>query len=102
MCEIGECTINPDACLYGGTCVDGIGNYSCACEEGFSGDNCEQTPNFCADKDCGGSSNLCFNSLDDSNGACACDKNFFESGMYRGYFICFYQQNENLEYCVLY
>lgn len=36
--DINECESNP--CIYG-TCVDGIGTYTCECEPGFEGVNCE-------------------------------------------------------------
>jgi len=37
--DIDDCT--PKSCANGGTCVDGVDDYSCQCAEGFNGDNCE-------------------------------------------------------------
>ena len=28
-------------CLNGGSCVDGVNNYTCRCNAGFKGDRCE-------------------------------------------------------------
>ena len=41
-------------CLFGGKCED-LDNYEykCECPEGFSGLNCEKTPDFCASNPCG-------------------------------------------------
>ncbi|XP_060606389.1 fibropellin-1-like isoform X5 [Ruditapes philippinarum] len=41
-----NCTINIDdcvdmPCLNGGTCNDGVNSYVCACQPGFTGQNCE-------------------------------------------------------------
>ena len=46
-----DCVVNttlPSSvpCLNGGTCVDGVGTFSCACTPGFGGDRCE-TPLNC-------------------------------------------------------
>ena len=37
--DINECAINP--CLNGGTCTDGVNNYTCSCAAGFTGKDCE-------------------------------------------------------------
>jgi len=37
--DIADCPV--DACDNGGTCVDGVGSYSCDCDEDFKGDACE-------------------------------------------------------------
>lgn len=37
--DINECDSNP--CSKYGTCVDGIGNYTCECEPGFKGLICD-------------------------------------------------------------
>ena len=36
--DINDC--DPDPCLNGGTCVDGLDSYSCSCPEGYVDDNC--------------------------------------------------------------
>ena len=78
---LDECDLNPGACLYGGTCINGTNKYTCSCPTGFSGDNCEITPDYCSSKDCLG--NPCYNSLDDSSGVCHCQPDFYGStGMY--------------------
>ena len=37
--DINNCETNP--CQNGGTCTDGINDYSCKCTTGWEGDNCE-------------------------------------------------------------
>ena len=37
--DINECAIIP--CLNGGTCTDGVNNYTCSCAAGFTGNDCE-------------------------------------------------------------
>ena len=37
--DVNECQSNP--CQNGGRCIDGVGNYSCDCKNGFEGKNCE-------------------------------------------------------------
>ena len=39
MLDIIDCVIN--ACVNGGSCVDGVNSYTCNCEDGFTGDHCE-------------------------------------------------------------
>ena len=45
--ELNEC--DPDPCLNGGTCVDGVRNYTCSCasEDGalvfYTGRNCSES-----------------------------------------------------------
>ncbi len=36
--EINECESKPCA---NGTCVDGIGGYTCQCQSGYTGDQCD-------------------------------------------------------------
>ena len=37
--DIDDCASTP--CMNGGTCFDGIFDYSCSCSSGFTGDSCE-------------------------------------------------------------
>ena len=37
--DVDECSSNP--CENGGTCIDGINEYSCQCVAGYTGTNCE-------------------------------------------------------------
>ena len=44
MADINECAPRGDfgnPCLNGGTCLDGINEYICICEPGWTGINCE-------------------------------------------------------------
>ena len=75
-----DCLLNPDACLYGGTCNDELNDYTCSCASGYTDDNCKTAPDFCtAGNKCNG--NVCFNSLDEGEGTCGCDTRFYTSGM---------------------
>ena len=37
--DIDECASSP--CQNGGTCVDGVNSYTCNCDVGYAGKNCE-------------------------------------------------------------
>ena len=37
--DVNEC--DPDPCLNGAVCVDGINGYTCICPAGYTGVNCE-------------------------------------------------------------
>ena len=37
--DIDDCASDP--CQNGGTCIDGINSYTCNCDSGYSGSNCE-------------------------------------------------------------
>ena len=39
LLDIDECTNH--TCSNGGSCVDGVNNYSCKCMPGFKGDRCQ-------------------------------------------------------------
>lgn len=56
-CEINinDCSSNP--CANGGTCHDGVNEYTCSCAPGFSGRNCELYNTPCS------SENGCLNSV---------------------------------------
>ena len=43
--DIDECLQSP--CQNGATCHDGIGKYTCACTEGFDGDECQNNIDEC-------------------------------------------------------
>ncbi|WAQ95236.1 FBP1-like protein [Mya arenaria] len=72
-----ECNAHPDACMYGGTCVDRVNGYQCNCMTGFTGEHCENVPNYCLPGDCQ-EGNVCYTSLDAHDGVCSCDTRFFE------------------------
>ena len=38
--DINECASRP--CQNGGTCVDGVNSYTCNCDVGYTGENCEK------------------------------------------------------------
>ena len=37
--DIDECASSP--CQNGGTCTDAVNSYTCACVDGYNGDDCE-------------------------------------------------------------
>ena len=39
LTDIDECSSNP--CQNEGTCYDMLNQYTCTCEQGFTGTNCE-------------------------------------------------------------
>lgn len=57
--------------------MDGTNTYSCSCTGGFSGDNCENPPDYCSSKTCLG--NTCYNSVDDRSGVCECESPYYTS-----------------------
>ena len=42
--DIDECNSAP--CMNGGTCVDAIAEYTCNCNDGYSGTHCETSKCF--------------------------------------------------------
>uniref|UniRef100_A0A3Q3AL05 coagulation factor Xa n=1 Tax=Kryptolebias marmoratus TaxID=37003 RepID=A0A3Q3AL05_KRYMA len=72
---------NGDACVsfpcaHGGTCKDGIGSYSCYCQEGYKGFNCEigRLLRLCENRN-GGCEHFC--SIDKGNVRCSCADGYF-------------------------
>ena len=60
-------------CLYGGSCIDGINSYTCACAEGYTGTNCQHHINPCDSSPClneGSCTNI------DGRYLCHCPKGF--------------------------
>ncbi|XP_035659357.1 neurogenic locus Notch protein-like [Branchiostoma floridae] len=49
VCTFDECASSP--CVHG-TCIDGVGRYSCRCENGWTGTNCNQNIDDCASSPC--------------------------------------------------
>ena len=39
--DIDDCDPNP--CMNGGVCTDGIDAYTCTCAAGYTGENCEES-----------------------------------------------------------
>ena len=39
--DIDNCDPNP--CVNGGVCTDGINSYTCTCAEGYNGNNCSES-----------------------------------------------------------
>ena len=50
MIVLDECRTSP--CQNGGTCQDGINNYTCSCVPGFSGTDCETNIDECESNPC--------------------------------------------------
>ena len=56
-CEVNidDCAnalVGPDACLNGGTCIDGLATFTCECAAGFSGWLCQSDMDECASHPC--------------------------------------------------
>ncbi|WAQ95255.1 FBP1-like protein [Mya arenaria] len=77
LARTDDCNAHPDACMYGGTCDDRVNGYECNCMTGFTGEHCENVPNYCLPGDCQ-EGNVCYTSLDAHDGVCSCDTRFFE------------------------
>ncbi|XP_044284610.1 coagulation factor X isoform X1 [Varanus komodoensis] len=52
-----QCEPNP--CLYGGSCKDGIGSYTCTCQLGYHGEQCQYSMHKSCQLDNGGCSHFC-------------------------------------------
>ncbi|XP_013855661.1 coagulation factor X [Austrofundulus limnaeus] len=67
------CKSNP--CAHGGQCKDGIGSYTCYCQEGYKGFNCEiAITELCENKN-GGCEHFC--TVDRGNVSCSCADGYF-------------------------
>ena len=44
LTDIDDCADQP--CLNGGTCSDGVNDYTCVCVDGYTGKNCSIGKNF--------------------------------------------------------
>ena len=69
--NIDECASNP--CANGGSCIDGVNNYTCVCRNGFTGKNCENEINECNSRPCKNNA-TCIDLL--SGYECKCKKGF--------------------------
>ena len=48
--DINDCASEP--CRHGGTCTDGVNEYTCACVDGWIGDRCEKIRDNCEVDSC--------------------------------------------------
>ncbi|XP_041637464.1 coagulation factor X-like [Cheilinus undulatus] len=75
---VDEDSCQSQPCLYGGLCKDGIGSYTCFCQAGYQGFNCEIViPELCENKN-GGCQHFCNVNRGDVECSCA-DGYFLES-----------------------
>ncbi len=44
LADIDECSSSP--CQNGGACADGVDSYVCTCQDGYDGDDCENSKSF--------------------------------------------------------
>ncbi|XP_044043506.1 coagulation factor X [Siniperca chuatsi] len=78
--------IDGDACIsmpcaHGGHCKDGIGSYTCYCQDGYQGFNCEIViPELCENKN-GGCEHFC--SVFQGNIRCSCADGYFLASDYK-------------------
>uniref|UniRef100_A0A3Q0RPI8 coagulation factor Xa n=1 Tax=Amphilophus citrinellus TaxID=61819 RepID=A0A3Q0RPI8_AMPCI len=62
-------------CVHGGQCKDGIGSYTCYCQEGYQGFNCEiVVPQLCENKN-GGCDHFC--NVIQGNVHCSCADGYY-------------------------
>lgn len=64
--DINQCDPNP---CNGHTCVDKVNAYKCQCKNGYSGERCQNEPDYCKDSPCK-NNGTCFNSA--GNFSCTC------------------------------
>ena len=41
LCEVDVDECDPNPCVNGASCLDGLGSYTCQCLPGFNGTRCE-------------------------------------------------------------
>lgn len=74
-CEINinDCSSNP--CANGGTCLDGVNDYTCSCAPGYGGRNCEPHAAPCSSRDACLNGGSCTGGPDGPP-ACLCPSSF--------------------------
>lgn len=50
--DVNECLMQPNACHNGGTCFNTIGGHTCVCVNGWTGDDCSENIDDCANAVC--------------------------------------------------
>ncbi|XP_073248453.1 coagulation factor IX-like [Porites lutea] len=65
--DINECLSQP--CLNGATCIDQVNNYSCSCQAGYQGRNCQTDIDECLGQPCLNSA-TCIDQVNDYNCFC--------------------------------
>uniref|UniRef100_A0A9J7Y6S2 EGF-like domain-containing protein n=1 Tax=Cyprinus carpio carpio TaxID=630221 RepID=A0A9J7Y6S2_CYPCA len=50
--DVDECSLLPNACQNGGTCRNTLNGYNCACVNGWSGPDCSENIDDCANAVC--------------------------------------------------
>lgn len=50
--DVNECDLMPNSCQNGGTCLNTHGGYNCVCVNGWTGDDCSENIDDCADAAC--------------------------------------------------
>lgn len=50
--DVNECDLMPNSCQNGGTCLNTQGGYNCVCVNGWTGDDCSENIDDCADAAC--------------------------------------------------
>ncbi|XP_060567578.1 fibropellin-3-like isoform X2 [Ruditapes philippinarum] len=73
LCETNIDDCDDSYCLNGGTCVDGVKNYTCSCPLGYTGRHCEINIDDCDESNC-----LNGGTCDDgvNNYTCACPSSY--------------------------
>jgi len=98
--EIDDCASNP--CQHG-QCQDKLNNYTCTCDEGWTGKNCDQDIDDCASEPC--QHGQCQDKLNNYTCACHCGwtgKNCDEDSGYQYYYYPPYKKlpwREAVQYC---